>query len=422
MINVDLSDFIKQSIINNSILKLKWFIDMFNFIKENSYEDEFIKIENKKYFIKLEDELILITDKYTDALLNFNDKITINSEIKVNVKQSTDTTIGRLLINYLIGTYCFNNKIEYLNRQFNYSDIEALIEPIFDDKDNITVKEYKTFLNMKNYIDGLANFATLGITEHSLLPAPGIEEYKKKVIKELIEEYGEEELNNNPVVFKKLEDKLLEYDKNYLKKDPAYGKMITKKILNTSRKILYGVHGIGLNLKGKSKPVFSSLSEGMKKDREELSAYFNDLRGGSFGRGDETKDAGFMTKFLIRATADIVINKEDCGTKLYLSETITSDNEKEFINKYIIDKDKLVLLDKNIVKSYINKTVKLRDSMFCKSETGVCIYCIGRNYEDFTDNIPLLATSLGGAFLNAKLKKFHSSELKVTQLDEKVFV
>jgi len=418
MLSIKLADFLKESILNENILLLNWHIFMFTKIADKQVDNEYIRIDDKNFYIKLDGEEVLVTDKYDKPLLSYNDKLEVNKSFLVNVNNPITTTVGRLLLNYLIGTDCFNNKIEYINSIFTFKEVEKLIAKIYDDddKDGIHTDEYKEFLNMRLFIDTFANYVTVGVTEHSLLPAPGIEKFIEKTIKDLVKEYGNDRLNNDPLVFKKLEDAAIAYDTEYLKNDIAYGKIITKKVVTMSRKRMYALFGLGNNLKTKPTPIFSALSKGLRKDGIELSGYFNEGRFGSFSRGDATKNSGALTKFLIRATSDVVIDLNDCKTKLTLVETITADNKTQFIKSYISVNDKIVLLTKDNIDSYINKKVNLRDPFYCKSDTGLCIICAGERFRDYTDFMPLLATTVGGNLLAADLARFHSTALVITDI------
>jgi len=417
MINIQMSDYIKYSIQKEYLLELPWVLTLFSVIKSN-FNTDFFNFDGKNIILKTETEDIYETDNIKNkiALLDFSDKIIIDKEFLVNVNNKTETTVGRLILNWIIGTYCFNNKIPYINEAFTLSSIEKLIEPLLGD--TITVEEYIRFIDIRLYIDTFANYYSVGITEHSLKPAPGILEYKAKVIKELKAKYGDDALKDL-IIFKQLEDKLIAYDVEYLKKDISYGKIVNNKVINASRKRMYATFGITSSLDGSSEPILSDLASGIKKDKKELVAYFNNIRSGSYSRGNSTKDMGVLTKFLIRATSDVIIDLNDCNTNLYLKTIVK--NEKDLLGRNIIENNKLLNLTKDNISKYLNKEVKLRDPLFCHSETGVCIKCIGENFRGHEDEIPLLSTGLGGLFLNTSLKLFHGKDLKITTLQDDLF-
>ena len=418
MININMSDYIKYSLQKGYPLELKWFLTLFS-VLENKFDTDFFKYDGKDVILKTDNETIYETDRIKKglSLLEFNDEIEIDKDFLVNVNSKTKTTVGRLVMNWLIGTYCFNNKIPYINEAFTFKKVEKLIEPLLgsNDENSISIEEYKKFLDLNLYITSFANYYSVGVTEHSLKPAPGIKEYRNKVIKELEKKHGKNALKD-PIVFKELEDKLMEYDKKYLESDISYGKLINKKVL-TARKRMYGVFGMTGNLATDKKTfIKADLASGIQKNKEDISSYINNNIYGSFSRGNETKDMGVLTKNIIRSTSDVIVNDTDCKTTLTL-KTKVKDTET-LLSKYIIENNKLVLLTKDNINNYMNKEVNLRDPLFCKSETGVCIYCIGENYRGHEQEVPMEATSLGGEYLNASLKKFHGVELKTTKLPD----
>lgn len=422
MINIQMSDYIKYSIQKEYPLELAWVLTLFSVLK-STFDTEYFSFDKKDVILKTDTEDLYTTDNIKNKipLLDFTDKITIDKSFLVNVNTKTETTIGKLILNYLIGTYCFNNKIPYINETFTFSVVEDYIQPLLGIKDEtgITVAEYKKFLDMRLYIDTFANYYSVGVTEYSLKPAPGILEYKNKIVKELKKEYGDDSLKDL-MVFKKLEDKLIAYDVEYLKKDISFGKIVNKKVIETSRKRMYGAFGSSTSLDGTNEPILSDLASGIKKDKKEIASQFNNIRYGSFARGSETKDMGVLTKFLIRATSDVIIDEKDCKTKICLKVKIEDD--KTFLNRYILDKNILTLLTKDNIGKYLNKEVSLRDPIFCQSDEGVCINCIGEDFRGHQDEIPLLATGIGGTFLSASLKKFHGLDIKLTRLPESLFI
>jgi len=418
LIKIELQDHIHKHIKEKSYLKLKWILGLFNYIIED-YEDDYVIVEGTKFFIKDGEDVLLITDKYKSSLVESTDEIEITPDILPNITKKEVTTMGRLLFNCLIGVECFNGKIPYINEEFDLSYIENMfISNMLEKKDletYITTEEYLNFIDMRLFIDTLTNFLTLGVTEHSIRKAPGIDKFKSEKIKELEVKYKEKPLKT-ALAIAELEDSLKQYDIAYLKQDKSYGKMITKKVTNMARKRMYGIYGIGNDVTGKATPIMIALSDGYNKDPETLAAMFNDVIGGSMGRGDETKDAGVLTKYLTRSTADIVIDHTDCKTKIYLKTVITKDNTEELLGRFIKVGNTMTMLTTDSITTYLNKEVELRDPLYCKSDTGLCMTCAGNKLLGYEKTIPLLAVDLGGFNLDLKLKKFHGTELKITKL------
>ena len=149
MININLQDFIYYSIKKDYISNLKWMLAMFTYLTKKEYEDEFIKITNKEFYVKIDDEYLIITKDYKDNILDFKNVIEIDNSILGNIKNSIKTTVGRVILNYLINTKCFNNKIYFINEGFTLKTIEKIIEErgLTDDvsDDKLTIDEYLSF-------------------------------------------------------------------------------------------------------------------------------------------------------------------------------------------------------------------------------------------------------------------------------------
>jgi len=415
----ELVEYFGYSIGKRYLLKRAWVLNLITFIANPTYEDEYVKIDNKMFYVKQDEELILITKNYTKPVIGLKDTLIVNKDFISNCNGNTETTFGRVFMNYVINVHCLNNKVSFINEVFTLGDIEDdYIEPNLVDVDNedsntkITTEDYYKFLDIRAYIDSLSAFVTIGASEYNIVKAPGTEEFKAKVIAELIEKNGPKALED-PLVVNELEDRLVAFDTEYIKQDPSYGKLITKKVTNMARKRMYLIYGIGNDLSGEAKPVISSLSGGLNKDIGEIHSLFNDAIGGSAMRGNETKSMGVITKYLIRATADILIMNTDCGSKIFYEETIT----KHHVGKNILVSDKLFNLTSNNIDTYIGKKFPMRDVRFCKLDNHVCTTCMGSQYEEYPNATPLMATENGGKFLKESLKKFHGTVLKTTTID-----
>ena len=416
MISIDLNDIIVLAVKNKSFLNLKFLLDYFTFNPKKSYEDDFVLIKENKFYGKLEEELVLLSSDYQQAILNLNDEITVSKDLLGNVEVSTTTLVGRVITNWLINTYCLNDKVAFINEEFTLGDIEDIIIELFDntDDDAITVEEYKAFLDMRLYIDTFAMYFGVGVTTHSIKPAPGIAEYVTKTIKELEVKYNEKPLVT-PSIIAELEATVIAYDVEYLKNDISYGKLVSKKVIKMARKRMYSVYGIGNDVTGAKTPILIALNNGIGQNPDVLTAIFNDLRGGVAARGNETKDAGVTTKELQKAVAGMTIVETDCGQTIGLEVAITKKTARLYIGKTIIGKVNTIITN-DTYKNYIDKTIIVRDESRCSLEGGICLTCIGQRFKDYKKTIALMATDLGGMLLQKKLSKFHGVTLTLTKV------
>lgn len=107
----------------------------------------------------------------------------------------------------------------------------------------------------------------------------------------------------------------------------------------------------------------------------------------------------------------------DCGTKRTTTVEFSKDNMSEFVDRYIKEGNKLVLLDRDTAPKYFGKTVQMRSPMYCKSQK-ICNKCAGEFYYKLkVRNIGLLANTISSMLLNASLKAFHDMSLKPVKPD-----
>lgn len=429
MENISLKEYLKYSIDKQDVLKLEWVVSMFSILMEDS---SYIKLGLKKEFVVKVDgvEYTLENIKQGQPIINPTDIIEVDKGYMVNITENTKTTVGKILLNYVLLVYNFKHKVPYQNTTFTVSDIEnKYIVKLLKDKEDIkqgediyiTIEEYLSFIDSAVYLENWADVVSTSSTEKSILPPPGIEEYRKKVINEAIKEHGEDALNDYSVIVE-IENKLKAYDREFLKDDPSYGKLLDGKMLNNSRKKLYLMTGAAKNFKehNSAELLDKPLADGWDDDPVKLTEQFNSIRHGSYSRGKETFKGGLTAKILLRATSSMLIEKNDCKTPGYKNWVINKNNAKALIGRYIMIGSSPVLLeDESVVNKYINTEVKLRSPMYClpKNSENICPICAGLGLSDNENSIPLLITSIGEVMLKSSLKKVHNNNVSTVKLD-----
>jgi len=416
-----LIDFIKYSISIDAPLKLKWILSVLAFNQELQYEDEFIFIKNKQFSYKKDDGLILLTDNYTKPIFTVDDILTVDKSFLPNITGSKETTIGILIMNYLVTSYALNNKIDYINKKFNMKTIEKdyVVKYLTNDElstTGITIKEYHAYLDMALYIDSFSKVLSVSASEKALVAPTGIKEFKTKLIKYYKSTYGEH-VFDDPRMVAEFEDKLKDFDTAFTKGDVADGRVISGKVKNAARKRLYLSFGLGNRFSNDSKALLRSLDEGMVKDPEILASMFNDSRAGSYGRGVETQYGGVTAKDSLRATSDTKVIDTDCGSTITIPRTITDVNKQVMVGRYFIEGGKLNKLTNENIDKYLNKTIHMRTGLTCKAAPNFCTKCLGDGIKDYENGISLLASGLGGNILSIALKKFHASGLSLANVD-----
>lgn len=422
MNNFNIKEFLRYSFKNNLPTELNWIIGLFATIAETDFENKFFIIKDKEFYGKTEEGNLLLVKNYTKPVLLSSDAIDVEKGFICNIDNNITTTYGRLVMNYLIGCYAFNGKIKFINEKFTIKDIEKkyvtkLLTDDANSTDGITVDEFKEFLDVGLYIESFSKYLSIAITEKSALPPKGLDKFKKDTLKLMKDKYGED-FAKNPIAIAELEKLMLDFDDGYLKDDPAYGKLMSGKVTNMARKKMFLVFGIGNSFEESPDGILDSLQEGWDLDPKKLTAYANDSRSGSYGRGKETSQGGVMAKVSLRATSDIKIEKTDCGTKMGRPVLITAENYSRYIKRYMIGANgKPEPLTEEKLKSLVNKIIYLRTPLYCHLDTNYCSTCAGENISDYENGVSLLVSGASGKVLDISLKAFHGNSLTIGTLD-----
>ncbi len=182
-------------------------------------------------------------------------------------------------------------------------------------------------------------------------------------------------------------------------------------------------------------PIKHSFIEGLT-----ISEYFNSSYGARKGMTDtamKTSKSGYMTRKLVDATQEVIINDEDCGTTSgivieAIVETklgnIIESLEERLLNRFPIDDvinpttKKVIVkaneritedLAKEIVAAGIDK-LEVRSVLKCKSTHGICQKCFGTDLttneliEKYTAIGVIAAQSIGEPGTQLTMRTFHT--------------
>jgi DNA-directed RNA polymerase subunit beta' len=164
---------------------------------------------------------------------------------------------------------------------------------------------------------------------------------------------------------------------------------------------LAGMRGLMAKPSGEiiERPITSNFREGLS-----VLEYFISTHGARKGLADtalKTADSGYLTRKLVDAAQDVIINKDDCGTvngivvrSIYegdeevvdLSQRIIGRVSCETIADPVDKKKKIVkanqLIDEKIAADLQRvgvESLKIRSVLTCECGRGVCAMCYGRN-------------------------------------------
>jgi len=415
-------EYLKYAYEKGLLTKLKWYFSFLTVPADKLYDGDYYLYDNGKYQVKVNDTKELL-EGTSEMVLSLNDELDIPAGYFPNVTKPTNTTVGILLVNYILLVKPFGDKIEYINGEVKISYIESIIaKRLTDAKDkvqDITIPEYVKFVDNSGFLTSLSRIVSISSTPKALIPPPGIDAYKKKVMQEMKDKYGDEVFQDYTRVAE-LETKLKEFDAEFLKDDPSFGKMLSGKVVNVARKKLFLMYGAeaGFDRSGKAKLVTNSLANGWPDDTEELARMYNASRAGSYDRGSETQKGGTAAKVVLRATNSIKIKEGDCGTKRYRTFTVNDNNKLLLVGRNITVGSNVIELTPDNIESYVNKKVKLRSPSYCKeSDSNFCTTCAGPRMSRYKDGISLLVLDISSKLLDISMASMHAKELKTVKLD-----
>lgn len=369
--------------------------------------------------------LVLIEDAPAgEPVLKFKDPMVLPAGTLANAKLELNTTVGNVFVNSTTLAYAFGDKLPYIEGKVNIDKIEEYIVKRLTDTpaqgavrqaDKIYVDEYIRFTDAVQHLTVYSQLCVWAATEKTMTAAPGIIEYRNKLLAE------REGKLHDPEVIAEVDALLVKYDSEYLKGDPGENFLLSKKSRNVVRKKLFMMHGAEQGIEGRVgvELIRNSLVEGW--DINDFPLMNDSLRSGSFNRGAETQLGGEATKWLFRASSNAIVTEDDCGSRVGKKLEVTEQNVGKLVGFSLVavQGSRPVETDEEAGK-YLGKTVMVRSPMYCKlDKTDFCKVCVGAKLAKNPTALSLAVAAYGSTFLSLFMKKMHSSSLQVAKMDYK---
>lgn len=325
-----------------------------------------------------------------------------------------ETTYGRYISNYLLLANPFGSMFPYINDVFKFSNIENNAAKLAL-QGKLTTNELSRYMDNAFFMSMLAEICVPIFSQRALTPNPEIAKRKA----ELLKKYEDELKTGDTAIAVKIEDELIEMDKQYLKGDPSDGFYSSAgKKYNVHRKSQYLALGLVEKFqqeRGQYTFLETALIDGWKP--EEFADICSNARQGSYRRGIETEQGGVQTKYLLRTLQNLELTEEDCGSKTTYTVLLTKENIEDHIGYYVTSGPKSnVYLDDTNKSEFIGSTVQLRTPMGCKTKNGYCYRCTGQIYKTLgVKEVGPRGLEIGAAFLTASLKAMHG--IKLSSMD-----
>lgn len=426
-------EYLKKCITSGKVIENKnWYINCFAIplLKENTtwqtdaVQYNIVTKSDGLYYIDLDEAnnfvLMKIVDfKPNQPLFNFQEVLEVDPSWLPTIKNKQASKIGVLIVNSLILYPCFGSKLDYLNPGVDASmkmdEIETLLvnkakSPDVAGPNDILVSEMVDCIGRFSFLSNLSTLISLAATPKAITPPPGIDKIRAQLAKEY------EGQLHDPVKVVELEGKLNQVDSDYLADDPAAKKIFNKKS-KTARKKMFLIYGETKDFVPGANVVVPSLSQGVDTSPENFPLYMNDLRYASFSRGSSTQLSGYSYKVLQRSLSGLTIVKEPCNTTRGIKRNITKATFSKLVNRYVKDGGWKLVADVETAKKYIDKTVEIRSSMYCKSGGNtVCYQCMSENYKQSPNGISNLAATISDTLMNMFLKMMHGTVTEVIEI------
>ncbi len=369
-------------------------------------------------------ELVKVEDGVAgQPLFNIKEQVTIGANDVPNLNEDTIVTYGNLLTNWITVIHPFGKRVPYQVGKVKVDNIEEFILPLIKDtpeegaprdEGSVYIDEYIKFADSMFFLTGLTQICVWAATPKTMLPPPGVKEYREKLLKE-----NEGHLNEAAVIAK-IDKQLVEYDSQWLKGDPGENFLLSGKSRNIVRKKLFLMHGaeVGLNENTVNVTLIkNSLSEGW--DTNSFPAMNDSLRAGSFNRGQQTALGGVSVKWLLRASSNLNVTEDDCGSRLGKPMTINESNVKELVGFSVVMQEGSKHID-NIEQAgaYLGKKVMRRSPMYCKlTLTDFCKVCVGDNLAANKNGLSSAVAGYGNSFVSIYLSAAHGKGLMLAKMD-----
>ncbi len=346
------------------------------------------------------------------------------------------TTVGRALINDVLP-----NGYPYINTQMDTKVLKNIMRDVYKNYGQEATAQLSDDLMALGFKFSEKSGMTMSMFDINVPKAKdelvkqgedAIDEITKRYRRGLITEDERRKLSIEK--WSDIRDKMeKEVKDNSFEVNSSIWTMVTSGARGSSSQLvqLAGMKGLVVNPTGGiiEVPITHNYKEGLS-----VLEYFITTHGSRKGISDtslKTADAGYLTRRLIDVSQDIIITEVDCGTKEGLVVKESESNEygetyaERLIGRAIVDAIKVdgktlfkagKELEEDDVKVIIEagiKELKVRSTLNCQADWGVCQKCYGRDLSTGkTVNIGsavgiMAAQAIGEPGTQLTLKTFH---------------
>lgn len=345
----------------------------------------------------------------------------------LKVASPMKTNVGNFLWNWIVLCWGLGNKVGYINDRTNPGQVEdAILKRLQDDPQPgdpmpksidrnmpIWTSEYLKVVEAAFYMTGFSQLFVPADTRKSMTAPPGVAEYKAKLIEE------NKDRLHDPAVIADIDAKLIKYDSEYLKGDESEGFLITGKSRTTVRRKLFLSMGgeAGLDEEsGRVQFIPNSLTEGW--DITKFPVMNDSQRAGSFNRSAQTMLGGESVKWLLRASSNMQVTVDDCGTQLGVPTVFDEKSIQRYVGFHVVTSGGAKEITAEDAGTYVGKKFMVRSPLLCRlDKTDYCKICVGPRLALNPTALSSAVTEVGSTIMLIFMKAAHAKNLAVAHMD-----
>lgn len=369
-------------------------------------------------------QLTAISDSVAgQPLYSMKDRIKLRKGDLPNLDRDVECPLGNVMVNWLCLVWPFDNKVPFQTGKITPRGLEALVRPFLEDTPAeglprnpkvLYIDEYLRFCDAAFFLPGFTQLCVPSATPKTMTRSPEIPAIKARLLEE------NKDRLHDPAVVAKMMAELVAHDRDvWMKGDPgADFYAVSGKAYNVVRAKAFLMHGaeVGLEEKVDVTLIQNSLSEGW--DISKFPAMNDSLRAGSFNRGALTMLGGEAVKWLLRASVNMSVAGEDCGSTLGVPVDIEVGNHKSLIGLYLVQGKGHVEITAENSMSYVGKFAYVRSPMYCKlPKTDYCAVCVGKLLAGNPNGLSVAIADYGSKFLYMFMSAAHGKALLLAKMD-----
>ena len=345
-------------------------------------------------------------------------KFTLQAGEYIN-KETITTSVGIFLFNKLMVEGMLEDVVPggYYNEICNKSKFGKLTDMVAEAIMSQKIKIKPTVVDWLNAYEfwglGLVSIFATSYSMETIIPNKELEAMKKKLLAEAPDK--------NLSTLSEIEQKLIKEADRLTEGTPGkflFDSGARGSFSNDFKNMAISVGPVENPIDGSYDFMTSNYMHGISK--EDIPASANSIVNAEYPKAIGTATGGYMSKVLYSVFQTMSVDEDgtDCGTKKGLNIVLTKGNLRDYIDQYIMDGSKLVLIDENLPSQYMNHSVTLRSPLYCTADK-LCSKCAGKRfYKVGISDIGLTVSALAGSLQNAQLKRRHSMEVKLDYIDE----